>query len=320
MNIKILKNKLLERFKVVKGFYPEFKVNCGFCNDKRFRFCFNLKKKVSHCFNCGKILKDVKLLEHLKLTDLQIPDSIEDVESFLESTMRDFQTSFSADFTSNLHVINDDFFLLYDVLDDSTFDKETLEYALRARDYLHKRGFRDDTYNRRFQFSIASIHSRLRNRLIIPVFENGLFVYYQARALGSEEPKYLNPTKSDTLLGKSEFIFNLDAVDKEKEVYICEGIFSAISAGPQAVAILGKDLSDIQQHKLISSGVNKVLILLDPGEQFSSMRIANKLVGKIESVRVAELKNGDPNEITLSELSQVIENAKEIPAFDFSRF
>jgi len=92
-----------------------------------------------------------------------------------------------------------------------------------------------------------------RDRLIIPFYHEGVLVGYTARSVNSDKrPKYLAEEPSD-------YVFNLDAQDHNKEVVLVfEGPIDAIYMG--GAALLGSEISDGQG--LLLNRLNKEVIVV----------------------------------------------------------
>lgn len=287
-----------------EGEYPEIKINCPFCSDSRKRFGINLKRFIAHCFNCGERLGPHGVRKLLGIEKEKEKASVEDLERELDGLLFPgfgdvpvFQPTSPR--VSGLYIRE------Y-VSDPKKFSgyRDIFECAI---DFLERRGF-NAAVAERYNFILPSRGFFKTKRLILPVFDSGELVYYQARALDSSKPKYINP-KNTECVGKSNCVFNLDEAAKFDSITICEGIFSAISAGPNAVALFGKELSQRQAAKIFLKGVKRATILFDPGTEKESAKAAEILSKRLE-VRIANLKGGDPNEVTQEELSEVLQTAQ----------
>jgi len=107
---------------------------------------------------------------------------------------------------------------------------------------------------------------RFAGRVIIPVIENGEWVYWVARAYDKElEKKEISPRKDEMNVRRSDVIHGIDDVTPEHLV-ICEGIFDAERIrryGINAVALLGSNFSDVQCGKLLAKKAERVDLMLD---------------------------------------------------------
>ncbi len=304
MNVRQTQQALLNEYPDAKGDFPEYRICCPECGDKRYRLGINVRKPTGHCFNCGERFNPKRIAALLKLdkTRVYLPNDLGDLETFLES-LEDVPETAPLQAAPEIRV---------DAvpLEDAEWIPELKELHDLAYQYLTSRGFPPEFYSEAYQLMLPYPNSRERGRLLLPVFEEGKLVYYQARSLSGESPKYLNPTKAQTTHGKSHFVYNLEYAATFNEIIICEGIFSSWAAGGNAVAIFGKELSNHQAFKILQKNVRKATILLDPGEEDWAYKAAAKLYPKVE-VRIANLEKGDPNEVTIDELVEVLARAEK---------
>lgn len=309
MRTETLKKAIKREYPDAKELFPEYMINCPRCNDRRKRCGINVVRKMAHCFNCGVVLGVRKLAELLKIREEKTydPNDFEELDRILESVSKPKETSLEELKRKPPEIDIAGVFC--------ATAKQSKNWSVyqplyeKAKDYIEqKRGFDFERLSARYKLVLPSPNSRERGRLLLPVFEGGYIVYYQARALYDQKPKYLNPTKEQTTFGKSNFIFNLEATARYPEIVVCEGIFSALSVGEHAVAIFGKELSDRQAFKLLCSGVKTITILFDPGEEHWAEKAAAKLFPSIR-VKIAHLVSGDPNEVSEEELTSCLHTA-----------
>jgi 5S rRNA maturation endonuclease (ribonuclease M5) len=120
-----------------------------------------------------------------------------------------------------------------------------LELEIAAYLYLSDRKI----LNNKYPFFVATA-GRFHGRVIIPFWRNDDLVYFQARSLIGQKPKYLNPGSEFGLKSKN-YLFPFDL--SEKYVVICEGPTDAISLqlqGVNATATLGCSISPTQSRML----------------------------------------------------------------------
>lgn len=120
------------------------------------------------------------------------------------------------------------------------------------------------------------------NRIQIPNFVKGCFTdivcawQYDKSKVNDKNPKYLNT--EGTL--KSETLFNVYNLDKGiTKVFLCEGIFNAITAGRDAIASYGCSLSDRQCELILEKEPKTIVIAYDsdePGVK-GSLKVIKKL-------------------------------------------
>lgn len=182
--------------------------------------------------------------------------------------------------------------------------------------------------SRGFSFKLLSKHKfggcslgRYSGCLIVPAINEGKLMFWQARdALGrnyDEFPKYRTP------LGYSanRCLFNLDEAVQHEVVVICEGVFSALRTGKEAVATFGNKISPQQVKILVDRGVKKVVLCYDPDtwtipkamldRGITNLKppiylAATALLQSFETVRVVKLVDGDPDEVGTAVIRRMI--------------
>lgn len=133
--------------------------------------------------------------------------------------------------------------------------------------------------------------------LIIPFYYHGQLRYYNARKVIGNGPRYNNPNKDITGLGKEFIIFNYDALEMYRSVFICEGALNALTLGDRAIATMGKAISQYQVNELLKSSCQRYIILLDPDAKKYAINLALKLVA-YKKVKVVFLPEGkDVNDL-----------------------
>ena len=145
-------------------------------------------------------------------------------------------------------------------------------------------------------------------RLVVPFFEKGEVVYFVARQIYDSPKPYDNPNKGEFGgIGADDVVFNIDGARKLGCAIVCEGVFDAIRAGEDGIALLGTDISEVQINKLLE--IPDVCILLDEDAKLKALKMAKRFkeIGKI--VKVAFLPNGDPADFSRSEIRKIIDNS-----------
>lgn len=169
--------------------------------------------------------------------------------------------------------------------------------------YLERRGL---SYIHAMLFDMRRCtESRYRNRIVVPIVENGELIYFFDRSIDpSAERKTLGVGTHDAYwpVKKSTVLFNMDYarnfVDNGgRRVVIAEGIFSALSMGTEnVVATLGKTVSDAQIHKIVHIGAVEVDICFDPDAREATIRLAEALSAYGIQVFIRDFTLGDPND------------------------
>lgn len=142
--------------------------------------------------------------------------------------------------------------------------------------------------------------------LIIPFYYHGQLRYYNARKVIGNGPRYNNPNKDITGLGKEFIIFNYDALEMYRSVFICEGALNALTLGDRGIATMGKAISGYQVNELLKSSCERFIILLDPDAKKYAINLALKLVA-YKKVKVVFLPEGkDVNDLGRKETLRLV--------------
>lgn len=188
------------------------------------------------------------------------------------------------------------------------------EAGKKAVQYLKNRGISMDTAIEQYIGYCAE--GDYANRIIMPDFEDGELVYWQARTwepkpsiklLAKHYRKVMNPTltpeqKEDGVVAidKSDVVSNIDFVREDGIAVICEGRFDSYTIGRNGACIHGKSISDEQFIKLVKSknDIDVVFVMLDGDAFKQSVSTAKRLAGHFTDVLVTKLPgDADPNSL-----------------------
>ena len=136
-------------------------------------------------------------------------------------------------------------------------------------------------------------YDRFRNRLIFPIADrDGRIVGFGARALGDDQPKYLNSPQSE-LFDKSSLLYGLhlakDSIKSENRAIIVEGYMDAIAAHqfghPNVVAAMGTALTESQVGLLKRFSKRIVLALdADAAGQMATLRSLESMPNALDHI------------------------------------
>lgn len=147
--------------------------------------------------------------------------------------------------------------------------------AQGARNYMEGRGF-----NIR-ELSLQGIgycaRGEYKYRIILPFYEAGRLIYFNARQFMDFGSKFKNPAVEDFGIGKSMLIYNVDALAVYRKIYIVESVTNALTLGSNAIAIGGKVISNYQLSKVLKSKVTMIVIILDNDATDYSIQMALKI-------------------------------------------
>jgi len=259
--------------------YPQtdWSVDCPYCHnrghseDTGHHLNISIVKQSVHCFRCGYsgswinlVMKFSGLPYHTALAELYVIPKIKDFK-----TIGNTETVKVEDTKPNLPK---GFINLCDA-DDS--------YHTYKR-YMMNRGFGADYWS---QYNIG-VASSIQGRVIIPIEDD----YWQGRSIYKwMEPKYINPKSK-----ARHYIFNSPALQKYDEIVICEGAFSAMAVGANAVAMIGKEIPDEKLYRLQSSAASNFIIALELNAWQTVHALAEGLYAAGKNVTIWKYTVGDP--------------------------
>ena len=114
-------------------------------------------------------------------------------------------------------------------------------------------------------------------------------MYWTTRSINKDaELKSILPKVQDGYYIKSDCLFNIHNAVNYDEVYICEGVFDAISINRNGIAIMGKYLSDNQLKILSQCQFKRYIIALDNNAKKEMYDIADKLRLYSENVYITK--------------------------------
>lgn len=261
----------------------ELQVNCAYCDDSKNHMYINLERNVYHCFKCGRggtiigLAIDVtKYPLHRAIGELYKVPSMVEFHKMGKPARKIHTVGLPEDFEN----------LLY----------SDAPEAKLMRSYLSNRGI-TSWHISRYNLGLSP---KVENRIIIPVEED----YWQARRLYEwMEPKYKNPE-----LDARKYLFNSSALSSYDEVVVCEGCFSAISVGANAIALLGKEAPIEKVRRIADSMAKRIIIALDSDANKHALALASMLYKLCDKeVTMWTYANGDPAEndgnITVSDMT-----------------
>lgn len=283
----------LKAFDYRKGW---MKSDCPYCGGEK-KFGINLSNNRCNCFKCGEHPSPISLVMYLENTD-----SFHEVLSVLESG--DYSGYVFKEEKVELKGKKE--FFLPDGFKNISMGTSLL--ARSARNYLKKRGFNIEELARK-GWGYCNTGKYL-GYIIIPFTEHGQLTYFNARLYMGAGPKYNNPEVDITGLGKSFIIYNADALEIYRTVFICEGAINAETLGENGIATGGKAIARYQVNRLIKSQVEKFVILLDPDAKKEAIDLALKLCN-FKKVKVVYLPDGtDCNDLGRKEVLRYVRKAE----------
>lgn len=309
---------------------------CPFHGENSPSFSVSTEKQIFHCFGCGAggniftFLMDIEgynFVESAKVLAEKgnIPLDVEINKDANRSNMpagskemleahdllRKFYNHLLVNTKEGQEALE---YLLNRGFTEETIDKFQIGYSLDSWDFvskfLLKRGFPPEFMEQAgliiHREKDESYFDRFRNRVMFPIMDyQGNTIAFSGRAMGDDEPKYLNSPETP-IFNKSKTLYNFHHarphIRKKEQVVIFEGFadcISAVRAGVEnSVATMGTALTD-QHIQLLKRNTNQVLICYDSDS--AGLNAANRAVNMLQetglTVKVALMPdNMDPDD------------------------
>lgn len=290
-----------------------FQDECWYCSRKQKVF-FNVNKMIGFCVACEKTISLQTIA--VELAGVRIKE----IQSFIDEHQAAERAALGFREAMLNGLLGDGIGQAEESLPEIPLPKEyrSLQEGAdsvvgrKAIAYLMGRGFDLDVlYRMCFGYCSSGLFD---NRVIVPFWEDGKIVYWQARDFTGKVPdkdKIRNPELRDTAHGKSDVLFNYDGARELDHVILTESWGSALATGKYGMGLNGKNMSGVQLRKLISTKAHTLIIMLDHGkdETEAAWKIAAKL-HTYKRVMLAFLPYGDPNEVTKEIRLQSLRDAK----------
>lgn len=309
---------------------------CPFHGENSPSFSVSTEKQIFHCFGCGAggniftFLMDIEgysFVESAKVLAEKgnVPLEVEINKDSKRSNMpagaqqmveaHDLLRKFYHHLLVNTKEGQDALeYLLKRGFTEETIEKFQIGYSLDSWDFvskfLLKRGFPAEYMEQAgliiYREKDESYFDRFRNRVMFPIMDHqGNTIAFSGRAMGDDEPKYLNSPETP-IFNKSKTLYNFHHarphIRKKEQAVIFEGFadcISAVGAGVEnAVATMGTALTD-QHIQLLKRNTDQILICYDSDS--AGLNAANRAVNMLQdhefSVKVALMPdNLDPDD------------------------
>lgn len=165
--------------------------------------------------------------------------------------------------------------------------------------YLRNRGLTDEEIVS-YRIGYCS-NGFYKGRVIVPITNGNEIVYFVARAISEAEPRrYLNPPMPKMGVTFKTFI------GKANRAVVVEGVFDAISVARvlPSIALLSKNPT-IEQIRLVGNLAEQLVVMLDADAVADALSLSEQL-SFYTNVRTVRLKKGDPANLTVEELHEIL--------------
>lgn len=281
-------------------------------NDRHIgSFSFDTIKGVGHCFSCGC---SVNIFSFNKLLGEKL----------------EYKGDVNYEFTKSLKPKKEEEVvytkpIVYGKLYNPFYDDKIMDFLHGigwSDEFIEEKGVKYCRYCEMIGENIANdIDEKptvMENRICIPIYKDGKLVNYECRTFKNEFPK-VKYVKSCS----SNFLYNFDNVDLNKEVILSEGIKNVgkcWNVNKNVISSFGNQITDIKMEML--NKIPNLLVFLDNDD--GGLLMAQKLKeGYIGNLRATfnphkyrnsdgELKGKDLNDCTLDEIQFYLDNTMSI--------
>jgi len=247
----------------VSGNGTLFNAKCALCGDsktnpRRRRFYLNYKNgsPLWFCHNCGRSGNFLSLYCELKA--LSLKEAMREIYEFNKDNIASILSPKSENISPTVNTIP-----THDYILDESIDSETVpDGIIQTQAQKMLRQFRKDRHVPINVIMYIAYRGLYRNRVIIPIIKNNHIIYFQARSLTDQMPKYMNPEAE-----KEQIILNEENFDKGKYIIVTEGILDAYSIGDQGTTMFGAHLNQEFIKKLQSYTDKGLIVCFDNDER-----------------------------------------------------
>lgn len=280
--------------------------NCPYCF-ATYSFGINVEKNKVHCFRCETTESPLQTVMSL--------------EGFTETVQALNFLRIQQEYEAYEGMADREIFEKKDVLLPEGFIPISYAEGIMgkaAQQYMTKvRGFRLS------ELTMAGVGYCLKGEyggyIIFPFYSGGKLIFFQGRKFAGHGPKMKNPKNEDFGIGKSELIYNQDALFAYRTVDVVESITNALTLGGKSVAILGKSISPYQLSTIMGSPCECVNLLLDSDAYEKALTLAMHMC-QIKRVRLVKMPEGqDVNDLGRQVTKEMIRKTPPQQWMDLNR-
>ena len=280
-------------------------------NDRHIgSFSFDTIKGVGHCFSCGC---SVNIFSFNKLLGEKL----------------EYKGDVNYEFTKSLKPKKEEVVytkpIVYGKLYNPFYDDKIMDFLHGlgwSDEFIDEKGVKYCRYCEMIGENIANdIDEKptvMENRICIPIYKDGKLVNYECRTFKNEFPK-VKYVKSCS----SNFLYNFDNVDLNKEVILSEGIKNVgkcWNVNKNVISSFGNQITDIKMEML--NKITNLLVFLDndKGGLLMAQKLKEGYIGNLRATfnphkyrnSDGELKGKDLNDCTLDEIQFYLDNTMSI--------
>lgn len=303
---------------------------CPFHQDTSPSLSVTPEKNIFKCFSCN--ISGDAIAFVMKIEKCNYVNAIKKIAQILNLNPNDYLSN-SSNSNSKLYKINELTAMAYNKCLYNSDNKEQLNYLLNRGlnkeiidkyqiGYAPKEDILESIFN---SYSVANENEKFeeedfqkagifsynkqgikepfyRDRIIFPICDkDNQIVGFSGRAVGDATPKYLN-IRTSALFSKKATIFNIQALEQGKPIYIYEGFFDVLSSEiigiRNGIACMGTSLNSIILSTLKEFSKDIVCCLDNDNAGWNStLNIFKILVQNGFSVQVVDLLDSELKDI-----------------------
>jgi len=267
-----------------------YSFDCPLCSGKKKR-AVNFRYQITKCWTCdlytGHLIGFVQAVQDIPY-------------QYAKDLLNEFDGEL-LEFDTIEHIVTDS--VVSDVVLPTGFNSLLSGdniIAKRARNTLRNRGFDLERLDM-MGYGYCDKHDEDKNKdfygyIVIPFKKDGRLVYYIGRDFLGNYLRYKNPDSTLVGVGKSEVIYNEEALYLYDEIGIMEGALDAETFGNNGTATLGWSMSGHQKSKYLKSSCKSLVFIPDAGtdnqgERFyiKAVRAAMDFLDSGKRIRVVDL-------------------------------
>jgi len=241
-------------------------------SDKKGKLYLNPAKNVAHCFSCNFKTRDAKAFAEPYGLPIDVP-----ISATASPALPSLQLP--PEYSTSWHTAS----------------------GHQSWKYLRRRELTPSTIAG-YELGYCD-YGRYQDRIIIPVFQDGNLVNFQARDYTGRSPvRYLNPPGALT-----SRLFNLERASQTGLIVLVEGPFDALRLPAYAVALMGKGWNAAKRTQILRVQPQTVLLALDQDGSATreAAAIRSDLCGIVPQVEALPLPYKDFGDASPSYLREI---------------
>ena len=257
-------------------------INCPFCTDPLYHLSLHLTEPIFSCWRCKTQGHISKLIWHLEgkkapfvLDQLSYITSRTRSRSLIAEQGKELRTSVK--------------------LTDSA-QKELFQLH---SDWLKARNFNPEHIFNKYRLMCVGPTSKLKYRLIVPIYLNRRFVAYISRDVTDKaELRYKAAKNEDCVIPVKHTLYNYD--NAKDMAIVVEGVTDVWRIGDGAIATMGTVFT--AQQIFLLGKFTRVFIMYDAEAEGVGENLAYQVSSVVPFVELIEMSEGDPADMTEKEV------------------